>query len=128
MEKKLIYGAIAKPTRYTPLHSCIRMYRVDKKDCFGDSIILVVEQVYQRKNKNLDGKKSFNIISDFNGAKGITEEFHDMEEIGDFLEMTIDDGYQLRRLTEHGENELADEMFQKVMSHSMSKQRFLLPV
>jgi hypothetical protein len=123
MENNIIMFGYHEETRdkegkvITPA-SIIKIYEDSGKDFLGDEYIAKCEQVYARKNKKLKEKIT---IDDFKGSKRIAENFYNISGLYEFLEMIIDDGYKIKRMTKHNENELADNLFSHTMSYEMSR-------
>lgn len=99
--------------------SIVKFYEDDSVDCFNNRYIASSEQIYARRNKKIDYKKL--TVDDFKGSKGITENFYNISDTQEYLETIIDDGYSIKRITRHNENELADILFKHTMRYEMSK-------
>lgn len=99
--------------------SIIKIYEDDSTDCFDENIVASSEQIYARKNKKIDLRKV--TVDDFKGSKGIQEKHPSVDSVHEFLEMIMEDGYKMIRMTRHKENTLADDLFKHVMRYGMSK-------
>lgn len=99
--------------------SLFKLYKDNDKDCFGEKYIASCEQIYARPNKKLNGKVLN--IDDFKGKKGIQERFYDMDSLYEFIEILVEDGYNLKRIPRHNEDEMADNLFKHMMHYSMSR-------
>lgn len=121
--KELIMVAFHKETRdnkgkLIPA-SLFKIYQEENEDCLGEKYIASCEQIYARKNKKMNYNKL--TIEDFKGAKGLQDTFYNIEGAEEFLEIIIDDGYHVKRMTKHEENKLADQLFKHTMAYEMSK-------
>lgn len=120
--KQLLMIAVHKETsdqRETIPASIVKFYEDNSINCFDESTIVSSEQIYARPNKKINYSKLS--IDDFKGKKGISEQFTHIEELNDYIETLIEDGYTMQRMTRHNENKLADTMFKHVMRVGISK-------
>lgn len=128
-EKKLVMIGIHKETLdnkgkvITPA-SIIKIYEDNNKDCFGEEHLASYEQIYARKNKKINYSKLS--VDDFKGVKGLKENFYKMNQLNEYLEMFMTDGYKLVRMTKHNENTFADYLFEIVKEHGRKNTDFVM--
>jgi len=124
IEKTLIMAALYKETKNEKGETIIppfifKIYHDEGKDCFQEEYISNCKQVYARTNKSINYSRV--TVDDFKGKKGIEDNFYSLDSLYKFIEMLIDDGHHIKRVTRHNENELADTLFKYVMTYSMGK-------
>jgi hypothetical protein len=128
-EKKLVMIGIHKETLdnngkvITPA-SIIKIYEDGNKDCFEEEYLASYEQIYARKNKKINYNNLS--IDDFKGSKGLKGNFYNINQLNEDLEMFMNDGYKLIRMTKHNENNLADNLFKIVKEWGRKQTNFAM--